>query len=160
MKRRPPTTADSLTRDLTDLARTGRVAPALHREREVKHALETLRGRRSILFVGPTGVGKTSVVHSLAVAIGAEGGRLLGISTSVLMADTMFLGQWQAKLETLLAEARAEDAVLYLSDVWNLAGAGTTVHDNSNMLDAVKPHVESGHLRLVGEAAPELLARG
>ena len=52
-----------------------------------------------------------------------------------------------------------KDAILYVSDVWNLATAGTTVHDTSNMLEALKPRIEAGHIRIVGEAAPETLSR-
>ena len=133
-----PTALDEWARDLTALVAKGQLRGALFRDTEVGQAALALKGRRSVLFVGPSGVGKTSVVGALAQALGRAGGQLHSLSTSSLMTETKWLGEWQTKVERLVDDIRHRDAVVYVSDVWNLASAGTTVHDRSNVLDALK----------------------
>jgi len=154
-----PTALEEWGRDLSALVGQGQLRAALHRETEVGQAALALKGRRSVLLVGPSGVGKTSVVAALCEALGRDGTRLFSLSTSSLMTETKWLGEWQTKVERLVDDIRHRDAILYVSDVWNLATAGTTIHDRANVLEALKPHVEAGHVRLVGEAVPEILSR-
>jgi ATP-dependent Clp protease ATP-binding subunit ClpC len=154
-----PPLLERWTRDVGQLARTGQLRPALFRQTEINQAAAALKARRSVLLVGPAGVGKSCLVAALATALPPETGPLVSISTASLMRDTMYLGQWQTKVETLLEELRRKNAILYVADVWNLATAGTTVHDASTVLDAMKPHIETGHVRLIGEAVPEILSR-
>src|SRR5262249_27767885 len=142
--RAKPTVLDEWARNLSALVAKGQLRGALHRETEVEQAVLALQARRSVLFVGPSGGGKTSVVGALAQALGRAGGQLHGLSTSSLMTDTKWLGEWQTKVQRLADDIRRRDAVLYVSDVWNLATAGTTVHDHANVLEALKPHIESG----------------
>jgi MoxR-like ATPase len=90
-----PSILERWTRDLGQLARAGQLRRALFRETEINQAVAALKARRSLLLVGPTGVGKPC----LGAALPPELGPLVSISTASLMRDTKWLGEWQTKVE-------------------------------------------------------------
>ncbi len=145
-------------RHLVRIARAGNL-PAVHlREAEIKALLDQLGRGRSVLLVGPTGVGKTSVIHGAAKSLAAKGfGAIAEISTVTVLAGTRYLGEWQGKLTKICEAAAATSTILYFSDVHNLPRAGRTSNNDTNFLDALKPFVESGRITMLAEANPETL---
>jgi ATP-dependent Clp protease ATP-binding subunit ClpC len=140
-------------RDLTgDLAK----GPVLHREREIVRVLESLERRRSVLLVGPPGVGKSAVARGVAERLSrAESGKLLQFNVSQLLAGTYYVGEWQTKLESILGDALRQKAVLYFTDIWNLVGAGRSSSSNETAWDSIRPRIEAGNVTLLGEVTAD-----
>ncbi|HLM74604.1 MAG TPA: AAA family ATPase, partial [Polyangiaceae bacterium] len=114
---------------------------------------------RSVLLVGPAGVGKTAVLHGVAKAMAAREVRdhLYEVSTALLLAGTRYIGEWQTKVLRVATAASELGAVLYITDLWNLPQVGRTSTNDNNMLDALRPFLESGRLTLAAEVTPETL---
>ena len=145
-------------RDLVDGAVEGTLPPIFFREPLVERVLDRLDHGHSVLLTGAEGVGKSAVVHAVAHAMAERNrGGLRELSTAVLMTGTVYLGEYQTKIGKILEEARHEDAVLYIADLWNLASVGKTAQDQSCLLDAFRPALDAGKAVLLGEAAPEFL---
>ena len=143
------------TRDLVEEARQGRLPTARFRQAEIEQTFEHLRRNRSVLLTGPPGVGKTYVVLGLAQALAArETPGLAELSTTRVMAGTKWLGEWQTKLTAITRSAVQSETILYLKDVWNLPTVGTSSNDPANILDSIRPQLESGELLIIGEASP------
>ena len=144
-------------RDLVDAARDGELPPADFRDELVKQVIELLERKKSVLLVGPDGVGKTAVVHAVAQRMAEVGGDLVELSSTVVMSGTKYLGEWQSKVTAIAKKAIDFHTVLYFTDVWNLPKTGRTAQSDNNLLDALKPHVQGKGLTLLAEATPETL---
>jgi ATP-dependent Clp protease ATP-binding subunit ClpA len=145
-------------RDLVSAAEASELVPVYFRDAEVASVLDQLDRNRSVLLVGPAGVGKTAVIHGVAQAMATRAvGDLFEISTALLLAGTRYIGEWQTKVTRIAAAAAEVGAVLYVTDVWNLPQVGRTSTNENNMLDALRPFLESGRLVIAGEATPETL---
>ena len=143
-------------RDLLEAARGGQLEPAWHREVEVRQVIEALKRRRSVLLLGPEGVGKSAVLREVARVLAERDTHgLVQISTAAFLAGTRYLGEWQTKLAALARAAAVDEVVLAIPDVWHLPRAGVTFQSTGNVLDALRPFVESGQVPLIGEATPE-----
>jgi ATP-dependent Clp protease ATP-binding subunit ClpC len=128
------------------------------RESEIAAVLAELDRGRSVLLVGPTGVGKTAVIHGVAAAMAARGrGGIFELSTALLLAGTRYIGEWQTKVTRIADAAARANAALYVTDAWNLSEVGITSSSRSSILDALRPSLESARLRLLAEATPEVL---
>ncbi len=146
-------------RDLVAASRDGVLAPPRHRDDEIARVIALLQQGRSVLLVGPAGVGKSAVVHGVAArfAQGQPARGLVELSSMALMSGTRYLGEWQTKVSAMVDAAVRADTTLFFSDVWNLPTAGRTSNSDTNVLDALRPHVEQGRLSLLAEATPEIL---
>ncbi|MDO9015331.1 MAG: AAA family ATPase [Deltaproteobacteria bacterium] len=113
---------------------------------------EQLTLGRSVMLVGPPGVGKTAVlqgVHAARVARG-EGG-VVRVSSMDLLSGTHYLGDWQSKLRAWVRQSRERNEVLFFTDAWNLNTAGASDTSTDNVLDALRPLMEAGELNVVVE---------
>lgn len=146
-------------RDLVSAARESELLPVYFRDAEIAAVLDQLDRDRSVLLVGPAGVGKTAVLHGVARAMAERdaGDHLYEISTALLLSGTRYIGEWQTKVTRVATAASELGAVLYVTDVWNLPQVGRTATNDNNMLDALRPLLESGRLLLAGEVTPEAL---
>ena len=146
-------------RDLAAEAEKGDAPPVLHREGELADALRHLDEGRSVLLVGAQGVGKTAVVRQLAQRLFASSKRqVFQVSTTTFLVGTRYIGEWQTKA-TCMAEAAGKlRAVVFLTDIWNLPKVGRTSQNDGNLLDTLRPFIESGRLTLLGEVSPTMLA--
>jgi ATP-dependent Clp protease ATP-binding subunit ClpC len=128
------------------------------REREIQAAVAALSENRSVLLVGPAGVGKTSVLHGVVSHLGNEGSlKFRRFTTAQIMSGTRYLGDWQSKLTRLMTDAEQSNAILNVTDVWNLSTVGATIQSNQNILDAMRPRISDGRLRLISEATADQL---
>lgn len=149
---------NSLGRDLSALALEGRLDPVVGRRQEVQQMAQTLlrKKKNNVLLVGDAGVGKTSLVESLAMILTREGApaelrrkRLIEVSIGALVSGTKYRGDLEQRVQRLLAEAQDPEIILFVDEfhtVMNTTGADGAP-DIANML---KPVLASGQLRLIG----------
>ncbi len=146
-------------RDLTALARQGKLGPVVGREKESEQVVGCLlrKTKNNPVLVGPPGVGKTAVVEALAVAMVTnpdhplKGRRLVEISMGSLTAGTKYRGEFEERIEKLLeAVAQAPELILFVDEFHTLVGAGRTESNNLNAANLLKPALARGELSLIG----------
>jgi ATP-dependent Clp protease ATP-binding subunit ClpC len=128
------------------------------REREIAAILEMIQRKRSVLLVGPSGVGKTAVLLGAVRRLSAETGRgIRSFTTSQIISGTRYIGEWETKLTNLLKESMAANVVLNVLDVWNLSTVGTTSTSKECFLDTMRPLIADGSLQVISEVTPDQL---
>jgi ATP-dependent Clp protease ATP-binding subunit ClpB len=148
------------TRDLTDLAYSGKLDPVIGRDDEVRRVMQVLqrRTKNNPVLIGEPGVGKTAIAEGIAQRIatgdvpeGLKGRRLLSLDLGALIAGAKFRGEFEERLKAVLKEVSAADGqvILFIDELHTLVGAGAAegAMDASNML---KPALARGELRCVG----------
>jgi ATP-dependent Clp protease ATP-binding subunit ClpB len=147
------------TRDLTQAAREGKLAPVVGRDAELRIVIQTLlrRTKNNPVLVGDPGTGKTAVVEALAQRIAAndvpdslQNARVLALDLTGLIAGAKYRGEFEERIKAVIDEVRAApDVVLFLDELHTLVGAG----GNAGGMDAaniLKPPLARGELRCVG----------
>jgi ATP-dependent Clp protease ATP-binding subunit ClpB len=151
---------EKYARDLTALARQGKLDPVIGREDEIRRVIQVLsrRTKNNPVLIGEAGVGKTAVVEGLAQRI-ANGDvpqslrskRLLALDIGALVAGTKFRGEFEDRLKAVIKEIgeAGGEVVLFIDELHTIIGAGAAegAVDASNML---KPALARGELRCVG----------
>ncbi|MEU9399250.1 ATP-dependent Clp protease ATP-binding subunit [Streptomyces sp. NPDC048242] len=164
-------TLDKYGRDLTELARQGRIDPVIGREKEIEQTIEVLsrRGKNNPVLIGDAGVGKTAVVEGLAQRIadgdvpeGLEGRRVVALDLTAVVAGTRFRGDFEERLNNIVQEIRAhsDQLVVFIDELHTVVGAGTGgeggAMDAGNIL---KPALARGELHIVGATTLEEFRR-
>src|SRR6058998_798202 len=148
------------SRDLTDLARRGKLDPVIGRDEEIRRVIQVLsrRTKNNPVLIGEPGVGKTAIVEGLAQRIvagdvpeGLKGKRLLGIDIGAMVAGAKYRGEFEDRLKAVLKEIVESDGsiICFIDELHTLVGAGAAegAVDAANML---KPALARGELRCVG----------
>jgi ATP-dependent Clp protease ATP-binding subunit ClpB len=147
-------------RDLTAVARDGKLDPVIGRDEEIRRTVQVLsrRTKNNPVLIGEPGVGKTAIVEGLALRI-AHGDvpdslkekRLLALDLGALIAGAKFRGEFEERLKAVLTEitAAAGEIIVFIDELHTLVGAGKAegAMDASNML---KPALARGELHCVG----------
>jgi ATP-dependent Clp protease ATP-binding subunit ClpB len=147
-------------RDLTDLARRGKLDPVIGRDEEIRRVMQILarRTKNNPVLIGEPGVGKTAIVEGLAQRIASgdvpeilKTKRLVSLDLSAMVAGAKYRGEFEDRLKALLKEVSESDGqiILFIDELHTLVGAGAAegAMDASNML---KPALARGELRAVG----------
>jgi len=150
---------DHFCRDLTELAREGKLDPTIGRAKEIERVMEVLsrRKKNNPVLIGEPGVGKTAIVEGLAqliargeVADSLKDNRVLALDMAAVIAGTKYRGQFEERLKAIMNEiAQNKNIILFIDELHTLVGAGAAegAIDASNML---KPALARGELQCVG----------
>lgn len=157
-------TLDSYSRDLTELAREGKLDPVIGRETEIKRLIQILsrRTKNNPCLIGEPGVGKTAVVEGLAQMI-VEGNvpetiaekRVLTLDLSGMVAGSKYRGEFEERIKKVIAEVMEDgEVLLFIDEIHTIIGAGGAegAIDASNIL---KPSLARGELQLIGATTIE-----
>ena len=151
---------EKYSRDLTQMAREGRLDPVIGRDGEIRQVVQILtrRTKNNPAIIGDAGVGKTAIVEGLAQRIAADdvpdslkGRRVLALDMGALVAGSKFRGEFEERLKAVMDEIRAAqgEIVLFIDEIHTVVGAGAAegAIDASNLL---KPALSRGELQCVG----------
>ena len=151
---------DQYGRDLTDLARRGKLDPVIGRDEEIRRVMQILarRTKNNPVLIGEPGVGKTAIVEGLAQRIIAgdvpevlKPKRIVTLDLSALVAGAKYRGEFEDRLKAVLKEVTESEGqiILFIDELHTLVGAGAAEGsmDASNML---KPALARGELRAIG----------
>ncbi len=147
-------------RDLTELARRGRLDPVIGRDEEIRRVIQVLsrRTKNNPVLIGEPGVGKTAIAEGLSQRIvsgdvpeGLKNKRLLALDIGALIAGAKYRGEFEDRLKAVLKEVEeaAGRVILFIDELHTIVGAGAAegAVDASNML---KPALARGELRCIG----------
>ncbi len=157
MKKTPA--LDAFARDLTELAKQGKLDPVIGRKNEIERVVQILgrRTKNNPVLLGEAGVGKTAIVEGLAQRIIAgevpeilRDKRILILDLALMVAGTKYRGQFEERIKAVMDEIkRAEDLIIFIDELHTLVGAGGAegAIDASNIL---KPALSRGEIQCVG----------
>jgi ATP-dependent Clp protease ATP-binding subunit ClpC len=150
---------DSFGRDLTDLARQGKLDPVIGRQNEIERVIQVLsrRTKNNPVLLGEAGVGKTAIVEGLAQMI-VDGNvpellrdrRIVVLDLAMMVAGTKYRGQFEERIKAVMNEVRrAKNTILFIDELHTLVGAGGAegAIDASNVL---KPALARGEVQCIG----------
>lgn len=156
----PGFSLETITHDLTQAAREGKLSPAIGRDREIFEILQILtrKTKNNAILVGDAGVGKTKVVEGMAVeaAKGAAEGllsnyRILELNLSALMTGTQYRGAFEEKVLAMVEELKqSDDIVLFIDEIHLIMGAGATEGSSMDFANLLKPVLARGEIRCIG----------
>jgi len=156
-------------RDLTALARDGKLDPVIGRRDEIERVIQILcrRTKNNPVLIGEAGVGKTAIVEGLARKIAADdvpellhGKRLVVLDLPLMVAGTKYRGQFEERIKAVIEEVRSSrNVILFIDELHTLVGAGGAegAMDAANI---IKPALSRGELQCIGATTLDEYRKG
>lgn len=149
---------DYFSEDLVEKAYNGELDPLIGRDNEVDRLINILsrRSKNNPILIGEAGVGKTAIVYGLAQRMADQkvpehllGKRLLSLDLGMLIAGTVFRGEFEGRLKDVIREAQDEQAIIFIDEIHTIIGAGAAQGslDAANM---IKPAISQGVAQIIG----------
>ncbi|WP_323040536.1 ATP-dependent Clp protease ATP-binding subunit [Gemmobacter sp.] len=151
---------DKMGRDLTKLARDGKLDPVIGRAREIETTIEVLarRKKNNPVLIGEPGVGKTAIIEGLAQRIVAgevpetlRDKRLVELNVNAMVAGAKYRGEFEERVQKVLEEVKAasDTMILFIDEVHTIVGAGSN-EGGLDIANTFKPAMARGELNLIG----------
>jgi ATP-dependent Clp protease ATP-binding subunit ClpC len=158
-------TLEKFSRDLTQLAREGKLDPVIGREAEILRVIQVLsrRTKNNPVLIGGAGVGKTAIAEGLASKIAEDdvpeilsGKQVVQLDLGAMVAGTRFRGEFEERLKAAMEEIERSEGeiILFIDEIHSVVGAGGAMGalDASSMM---KPALARGELRCIGATTPD-----
>ena len=150
---------DAYSRDLTALAKDGKLDPVIGRETEIARVLQTLcrRTKNNPVLIGDPGVGKSAIVEGIAnrIANGTVpdalfGSRILSLDIGAMIAGTKYRGEFEERLKAVIDELTSDEStILFIDEIHTIVGAGAG-EGSIDAANIMKPALARGELRAIG----------
>uniref|UniRef100_A0A8C9GF70 Clp R domain-containing protein n=1 Tax=Piliocolobus tephrosceles TaxID=591936 RepID=A0A8C9GF70_9PRIM len=152
---------EKYSRDLTALARAGKLDPVIGRDNEIRRAIQILsrRTKNNPILLGDPGVGKTAIVEGLATKIvqgdvpdSLKGRKLVSLDISALIAGARYRGDFEERLKAILKDIQDSEGqvVMFIDEIHTVVGAGAVAEGALDAGNILKPMLARGELRCIG----------
>lgn len=153
---------DKYSRDLTKLARDGKLDPVIGRANEIETTIEILsrRTKNNPVLIGEPGVGKTAIVEGLAQRIVNEdvpelllNKRVVEVNINSIVAGSKYRGEFEERIKAVLDEIteHKDELIIFVDELHTIVGAGSTGGEGGlDVANVIKPHLARGELHLIG----------
>src|SRR6516162_1659167 len=151
------------TRDLTELARKGKLDPVIGRDEEIRRVIQILsrRTKNNPVLIGEPGVGKTAIVEGLAQRVIAgdvpeslKRKKILSLDLSLIVAGTKYRGQFEERLKTIMKELmESQNSIIFIDELHTLVGAGSA-EGSLDAANILKPALSRGEIQCIGATTP------
>ncbi len=153
-------TVDKFGRDLTQLAKKGKIDPVIGREKEIERVIQILcrRTKNNPCLIGEPGVGKTAIAEGLALKI-SEGNapeilknkRVIALDLTGMVAGTKYRGDFEERIKSVIDEVTSsDDVILFIDEIHTIVGAGASADGSIDAANILKPSLARGELQVVG----------
>lgn len=159
MGRSKGTALDAFGRDMTQLAREGKLDPVIGRSEEIERVIQVLarRNKNNPVLLGEAGVGKTAIVEGLALEIAAGcvpeilmDKRVITLDLALMVAGTKYRGQFEERIKAVMDEIRRKgDVILFIDELHTIVGAGSA-EGSMDASNIIKPALSRGELQAIG----------
>ena len=160
----PEATYDALGkygRDLTEIAKKGKLDPVIGRDEEIRRVIQVLsrRTKNNPVLIGEPGVGKTAIAEGLAQRIirgdvpeGLKDKKVIALDMGALIAGAKFRGEFEERLKAVLKEVQVNEGeiILFIDELHTVVGAGTTGEGAMDAGNLLKPALARGELHCIG----------
>ncbi len=153
-------TLDKFGRDLTEMAKQGKIDPVIGRTAEIDRVLQILcrRTKNNPCLIGEPGVGKTAVAEGLALKI-TEGDvpellkhkRVVALDMTGMVAGAKYRGDFEERIKNAIDEVTAsDDVILFIDEIHTIVGAGSSADGSIDAANILKPSLARGELQVIG----------
>jgi ATP-dependent Clp protease ATP-binding subunit ClpC len=154
-------TLDEFGRDLTAMARDGRIDPVIGRDGEIEQTIEVLsrRGKNNPVLIGEAGVGKTAIVEGIAQRVVDDDvpqtladKRVVQLELSGVVAGTRYRGDFEERMRRIIDEisSHGDELIIFIDELHTLVGAGGSAEGGMDAGNMVKPALARGELHVIG----------
>lgn len=153
-------TLDKFGRDLTEMAKMGKIDPVIGRSEEIERVIQILcrRTKNNPCLIGEPGVGKTAIAEGLALKIAENDApdllnnkRVIALDLTGMVAGTKYRGDFEERIKNAIDEvAKADDVILFIDEIHTIVGAGASADGSIDAANILKPSLARGELQVIG----------